>query len=105
MVRLESAAEPQLDKKDVLARRLTLIVNVRTPISSLTLKALRFLTTVPFGVQGVFLSFHISRLLRTCLMSHLEWRLPMNKQTVYLLTMCAEMLKVDHPLCWLITTP
>lgn len=69
MVRLESAAEPQLDKKDVLARRLTLIVN------------------------GVFLSFHISRLLRTCLMSHLEWRLPMNKQTVYLLTMCAEMLK------------
>eukprot|EP00299_Pterocystis_sp_00344_P018480 c9221_g1_i1.p1 GENE.c9221_g1_i1~~c9221_g1_i1.p1 ORF type:complete len:1167 (-),score=295.14 c9221_g1_i1:59-3418(-) len=69
MIRLESGTEPHLDKKDILARRLTLMVN------------------------GILLAHHISRLLRTCLMGHLEYKLPMSRQTVQLLATCAEMLK------------
>eukprot|EP00301_Raphidiophrys_heterophryoidea_P006710 c12682_g1_i1.p1 GENE.c12682_g1_i1~~c12682_g1_i1.p1 ORF type:complete len:1163 (-),score=343.91 c12682_g1_i1:309-3629(-) len=69
MVRIESGTEPTPNKKDILVKRLTLMIN------------------------GILLAHHTSRLLRTCLVGHLDLQLPFTKNTIFLLSTLAEILK------------
>eukprot|EP00300_Choanocystis_sp_HF-7_P018300 c20000_g1_i1.p1 GENE.c20000_g1_i1~~c20000_g1_i1.p1 ORF type:complete len:1160 (+),score=330.55 c20000_g1_i1:1-3480(+) len=68
MVRVHSGADA-VEKKEVLEKRLIVMVN------------------------GLILAHHTSRVMRTCLMGHLELGLPFTKQTLHLIALCAEMLK------------